>query len=307
MILTDFSGTLFATLHQDLKDDPNPTHKSIRGMCLNTIRSYNKQFRNEYGELMIIMDSGSWRDKEFPEYKWVRRNSRLVDNTIDWEKVWDIFDTVQNELSEHMPYRCIRANGAEGDDIIGAICRTVRNEKILIISNDKDMGVLTEFENVSQFRPCTKTFLELENPFRTLFELFLTGDKDDGIPNIKCDDDFYIEQYRTKMRDGTAPRAPSITKKLKDEMWGAYNTSSDKFKEVMGEEMYTRFLRNVKLIDLFNCHLPAEVVGNINTALANSKNNPEHKMIKFFQDEHLHLLAKYMDDFSIRRIEASLY
>ncbi len=306
MILTDFSGTLFATLHTDIKYDPNPTKNSIRGMCLNTIRAYNKQFRHEYGEMMIILDEKSWRETVFPQYKWVRRNGREEDTSINWDEVWEIFNEVVDELIEHMPYRCIRAKGAEADDIIGFICRNVSNEKILIVSNDKDMGVLTSLPNVTQYRPFNKQFFELDDPYKTMFELILTGDKDDGIPNIKCDDTFYIDQYKIKQTGEKAPRAPSITQKFKDEAWEVFCGDPSKLKEFLGE-FHENFERNTKLIDLLNNYAPKDVVQNIQQALANSTNNGNGKMIKFFQDNHLQLLSKYVEDFYIMRIQPTLY
>jgi len=309
MILTDFSGVFFATLHQDIKVDPNPTKNSIRHMCLNTIRSYNKQYRHMYGELMLILDSKSWREKVFPEYKWVRRQTREEEVNVDWDKVWDILNDVVQELQEFMPYRCIKANGAEADDIIGYICRVIKNEKILILSNDKDMGVLTSLPNVTQIRPYDNKEYNVCDPFRVMFELILTGDRDDGVPNVKCRDDFFVKQYWEKKEHSKSKNAPPISAKMKNECWEKFCKSPDGvlLKEYLGEEFYKNFERNTKLIDLLNNHAPEDVVNNIKTALENSKNNPQGLMLKFFQDNHMHLLAKYLDDFNIHKIEPTLY
>ena len=47
MILTDFSGVLFASLHVDLANGQDAHLEYIRHLALNTIRAYNVKFRNE--------------------------------------------------------------------------------------------------------------------------------------------------------------------------------------------------------------------------------------------------------------------
>ena len=49
----------------------------IRHMILNSIRMYNKKYRNEYGQLIICADGmNTWRKDFYPEYKANRKKSR---------------------------------------------------------------------------------------------------------------------------------------------------------------------------------------------------------------------------------------
>lgn len=310
MILNDFSGIIFATLHVDIKDGQQPSKDYIRAMTLNTLRAYNMQFKHKYGEMVLCFDSRSWREVLLKEYKWVRKNGREIDKNVDWDVIWDIFTEIREELKNRMPYRVVEALGAEGDDIIAVLSKQCLNEPVLIISNDKDMVALTGQENVSQFRPFTKKMFECDDPARWVFDLIIAGDKADGIPSIKCPDDFYKKQWLANdafKKDPTltkGPNAPPISKKWKEILWEAYSTDSEAFKKELGEYS-DNYIRNLNLIDLN--FIPDMVVSNINIAYNNSVTNSEMKMLDYFKEHRLQLLAKCATDFRPNKINQTLF
>jgi len=294
MILLDFSGTAFAALHADLKETGQPNFAHIQHMILNMIRSYNVKFRHEYKDMIICFDSNSWRLDEFPEYKWVRKNTK-EDSNLDWDLIMQHFKQIQQDITEFFPYQTVQVNGAEADDTIAVIARNTK-EKTLIISNDKDLVGCTKNLNVEMYRPYSKSMFDVDDSNRFEFELIISGDKIDGIPNIKCKDDFYKQQHLDKEKGIKPERAPAITQKLKDELWIDYNSGELKDKlEQLG--FAKNYLRNWKLIGIDN--QPLEITQSIQGD-CNKKHglNSEGKTLQYLQTHKMYLLAKNATDFN---------
>ena len=115
MILIDDSQIALANIIvQKLNDE-----SMIRHMILNSIRMYNKKYRNEYGELVICADGmNTWRKEYFPEYTANPRKNR--DNSDqDWNEIFRILHLVRDEIREYLPYKVIHLDGVEADDVIG--------------------------------------------------------------------------------------------------------------------------------------------------------------------------------------------
>ena len=66
MILLDYSQIALSNIIvQKLNDE-----SMIRHMILNSIRMYNKRYRDEYGQMVICADGmNTWRKDYFPYYK----------------------------------------------------------------------------------------------------------------------------------------------------------------------------------------------------------------------------------------------
>ena len=110
----------------------------VRHMILNSVRMYRTQFVKDYGELVLAWDSKHyWRRDYFPHYKKNRRKSRAKDGK-DWESIFNCLNKIKQELSDNFPYKNIEVHGAEADDIIATLVKTYPEEKIMIISGDKD-------------------------------------------------------------------------------------------------------------------------------------------------------------------------
>ena len=60
----------------------------IRHMVLNSIRMYNKKYRDQYGQMVICCDgSNYWRKEFFPNYKGARKKKR-EDDSLDWPEIF---------------------------------------------------------------------------------------------------------------------------------------------------------------------------------------------------------------------------
>ena len=87
---------------------------------------------------------------------------------------------------------------AEADDIIGVLVKKHHDQKILILSGDKDFIQLHN-KNVQQYSPVLSKFIgKDENPSIYIKEHILKGDRSDGIPNVLSDDNVFIEGRRQR-------------------------------------------------------------------------------------------------------------
>ena len=195
MILIDMNQIAVANLMMNLKMNKNKTidENMVRHMILNSIRMYRTEHRNEYGEVVLTWDSKhSWRRDYFPEYKASRRKGREESN-LDWDDIFATLNKIRNEIKENFPYKYLEVFGAEADDIIGFLCQENRDEKIMIISGDKDFIQLQKYPNVTQWSPITKKQVNGFDPTIYLKEHILKGDTSDGVPNVLSPDNTFSD------------------------------------------------------------------------------------------------------------------
>jgi len=200
MVLVDFNQIVISNFMMQVGAHTNiPLDESmLRHMILNTIRHYRQKFTEQYGELVICCDSKKyWRKEVFPFYKAGRKKDRQASG-VDWNTMFSTLDKVRQELIDVFPYKTIMIEGAEADDIIGTIARHERDEKILILSSDKDFIQLHVNSNVEQYSPVLKKFVRHENPAIYLKEHIIKGDRGDGIPNINSPDGVFVDGGRQK-------------------------------------------------------------------------------------------------------------
>ena len=237
MILVDFSQVIIAGLMVQLKmTDGEISEDMLRHMILNSLRSYQKRYGNEYGDMVLCTDAANpWRRDYFPLYKANRKKSRDKDDK-DWGLIFDTLHKVKEEIRDNFPYRFMYVENCEADDIIAILTQhayiIAPNEKVLIISGDKDFQQLQRYDQVSQYSPNVNKFIEPEGGAEEfLKEHILKGDKADGIPNILSNDNCLDEGIRQ-----TPLRKPILEKYLRITI-----SSDDKY--------YRNYLRNQTLID----------------------------------------------------------
>ena len=98
MILLDYNQIALSNIIvQKLNDE-----QMIRHMILNSIRMYNKKYRDEYGQMVICADGmNTWRKEYYPQYKANRRKHR--DNSdLDWTEIFRILHLVRDEIKENL-------------------------------------------------------------------------------------------------------------------------------------------------------------------------------------------------------------
>ena len=277
MILVDISQLLVASTFMSMKKEETEVDmKKIRYMILNSLRMYRKKYANEFGELIICCDGSlSWRREVFPHYKAGRKTGREA-SPLNWSQIFGCFDQMLKELKETFPYQLIRVDTAEADDIIGTLVIRQRkeDERTLIISSDKDFIQLQREDNVFQFSPAAKKWINGVEPIEFLKEHILRGDKGDGIPNVISSGSCIVNGVR---------QTP-LTKKLIDEL-----------KKKIPSEHALRFDENTELIDLRYTpwHLQLRILEQKHQEAKGSRN----MLPAYFTEHNLDTLMKNIGDF----------
>ena len=200
MILLDTNQLFLASYFVHRKFSDELDEGMLRHLFLNTIRMYRKQFKDEYGEVVLCLESSNvWRKDIFPHYK-ANRKKKTKDDSHDWGTVFGYFENNLSEIDEVFPWMQLRVPRAEADDIIAVVCQQFHcDEKIMILSNDKDFMQLQRYPSIKQYSPIKKEILDCTRPKDFLLEHILKGDASDGIPNILSEDDtFIVEGKRQK-------------------------------------------------------------------------------------------------------------
>jgi 5'-3' exonuclease len=283
MLLIDLNQVLISNLMQQVGSDPKVKLEEglIRHMVLNSLRSYTKQFKNKYGDIVIACDSKRyWRREVFPFYKAHRRSDREK-SPFDWHLIFETLNKIRNELKENFPYKIVEVEGAEADDIIAVLtARMAPHEDILILSSDKDFVQLQKYPNVAQYSPILKRFVKTENPAEYIKEHIIRGDRGDGIPNFLSPDNTFVIGERQKV----------INKKKLVE-W----INSDPQKFCVNESMLRGYMRNQMLVDLD--FVPEDLKTQIVEVYENTKPASKQKMLNYFIENRLKNLIEVLDEF----------
>ena len=279
MILIDLSQIMVASTMMSMGKDQSEVDVSmVRHMVLNSLRMYRQKYHNEYGELVLCCDGRhSWRRDHFPQYKAARKTNRDADKR-DWTQIFGCLDTIKSELEEFFPYKYIEIDDAEADDIIGFLAKT-KDERIMIISGDKDFIQLQVRDNVDQYSPITKKIVYDANPAKYLKEHILRGDSSDGVPNFLSADNCIVDKIR---------QTP-ITKK-KVELW-----VDQEPEDFCNEEQLRNYHRNMKLIDLQ--YTPSNIVAQVGMQFNKNPKGKRSDLLNFFIERKLNNLIQDIGEF----------
>ena len=280
MILVDLNQVLLAGLMAQIANQKGKLDEHlIRHMVLNIIRTHVKNFKNEYGEVVLCCDNRKyWRKEYFPFYKANRKKNRDKSD-LDWHLIFDMLAKFKQELKDNFPYKVIDVEGAEADDIIGTLApRHYKHEKVLILSSDGDFLQLQMYGNIKQYNPSQKKYVKSEDPLLELKEKIIRGDKGDGIPNIFSPSDCFVRDLRQK----------PITQKVIEKY---LNDSPDKWND---ELALTGFSRNETLIDL------RFIPEDIKTKIINTYDETKPaigKLLNYFIEHKLKNLMEVIEEF----------
>ena len=282
MIICDFNQVAISNLMEQIGSSKTAVDESlVRHMILNTIRTYVKKFKAEFGPNIIIACDNKkyWRREIFPYYKANRKKSR-ESSGHDWNSIFECLNKIRDELREHSPYKVIEVDTAEADDIIAVLSiKHSANEKVMILSSDKDFAQLQKYPNVEQYSPILKKFIKEPLPSAQLKQLVIRGDKSDGIPNILSKDDVFVEGVRQK---------PITEAKI-------INWMNQKPEEFCTEEMLRNYNRNEMLIDL--TRIPENLKQNIIDTYESSKGRTRQEFMNYMVANRLKNLIEVIDEF----------
>jgi hypothetical protein len=280
MLLVDLNQVLLAGLMAQIANQKGKLDEHlIRHMILNIIRNHVKNFKNEYGEVVLCCDNRNyWRKEYFPFYKAGRKKTREKSN-LDWHLIFDMLAKFKQELKENFPYKVIDVEGAEADDIIGTLVPIYSaHEKMLILSSDGDFLQLQQYgKNVKQYNPSQKKYVYSPDPLLELKEKIIRGDKGDGIPNMFSPSDCFVRDLRQK------PITQKILEKYLNE--DVKNFSYDET---------VNFGRNQTLIDL--TFIPQEIKEKIINTYDEVK-PAKGKLLNYFIEHKLKNLMEVIEEF----------
>jgi hypothetical protein len=283
MIIIDFSQISIASFMAQ----PNAelSEGFLRHMILNSIRMYNKKYRDEYGQMVIACDGAhSWRKNVFPQYKAHRKKAR-AESSMDWDLFFQHLNQIRQEIQENFPYKFVHIQGVEADDVIGTLIEQTQEfgkaEPVMIISSDGDFIQLHKYKNVKQFSPIQKKLVSNANPHMYLFEHIIRGDKGDGIPNILSGDNAIV--------DGT--RQTAITQKKID----AWLSNAENLQSFMDTETYRNYQRNQLLIDL--SRIPNDIKTSIINTYESQEMAPRARILDYLIKKRCNLLVESVGEF----------
>ena len=279
MIVIDMNQISVASLMMHLHMNKGELEEDmVRHMILNSVRMYRTMFNEDYGEIVLAYDSRAyWRKEIFPQYKSIRRKNREEDDK-DWDSIFDVLNNIKEEIKEFLPYKVVEVYGAEADDVIATLCKHYQNEKVMIVSGDKDFIQLQKYDNVKQYSPITKKLVDGVDPKVYIKEHVLKGDKSDGVPNVLSPDHTFTDELR--QRPLTSKKLESILAQDIDEL---------------DDEKKRNYQRNDKLINLDNIPktLESEILNSFNEASYGDRCG----LLNYFIEKRLTSLTENIGEF----------
>ena len=296
MIVVDYSQILISNCLAHGADfdkgrDAAKMEQIARHTILTTLLSYKQQFGKKYGQMVIAVDGKrNWRRDVFPHYKFKRKGNREESST-DWQAIFSIGAQIREELQALFPFKVVREETAEADDVIAVLCKYTQDnelhqdgleetpQKFLAISTDGDFKQLYKYANYAQWSPMLRK--AVARPERTfLLEKLLTGDSGDGVPNVRSSDRAFVDGIRQK----------PITAKMKEAF----------FKDPSGAGLLQEELRNLHrnrtLIDFE--YIPAEVQDKIVTTYKTQQvADDQNAVFEYFVRNRCRQLASDVQEF----------
>lgn len=231
MILFDMSALAF-----EAKFAVGNDIDMLRSYILLKVLHFKQKYR-EFGDPVLIYDAGNyWRNDLFEHYKWSRKNKRMSDSEReDFKEFFSLYSRLIDEFKENLPCVNLRIDRCEADDIIATLCHHRNDDKMVLISGDKDYKQLHPLIKVQESPHFKRGIIESDG--YDLFHHICRGDDSDGIPNIVSPSDCFKNSVRQKAL---------LTTTINE--WKKNEHDPQSFCESL--DMLERFNTNRQLIDL---------------------------------------------------------
>lgn len=230
-------------------------------MMITKILQIQKLF--DPNEVIICNDHKSWRKEVFPYYKAQRELKRIKD-PLETETLYACKSKAL-EILKDMNYKIMCVKSCEADDIIAFLATKYKDDRVIIISSDKDFQQLTS-ENIILYSSLKNEVLNCEDKERFTIELVLRGDTSDGIPNVLSDDDTFID---------TSKKQKSLTKVKINEVLSMGIDNYCKKDNLFAKN----YDRNKKLILLNENYIPKNIWNSMEVEINNINKNFKRKSL----------------------------
>jgi len=230
-------------------------------LMLQSLRHITTKF-GDYGDIVLALDNkNNWRKEFFSGYKSHRKKDRDK-SEVNFEEFFEKNEEFISVIDNCFPYKVIRVERAEADDIIGVLAEKYSGvSEVIVVSSDKDFKQVLEY-GAELYDPIKKQFIKMSPEELKEWKMvhILCGDESDGIPHIKRGTQFtdkfisYLKGKEIHITDPQEFNELSISKKLYDE-FGIYKVNKkgevqdekDIFKATpFGEVTAKKFLVNLK-------------------------------------------------------------
>lgn len=240
VILLDASNLFYGTaLDFFTNTKEKMTMESVRYVLTSRLAVVARNMRS-YGTNRVLAfdDRRYWRRQVFPHYK-AHRAAERAKSKFDWDKFLGFYDLYQDELKEFFPFKSIKVDFAEADDVIAILApRMSPHEKVCIGSSDTDNLQLQFIDpSIEQMSFKTKKMITPKNSEYSLFDHIVRGDAGDGIPNIYSDADHFVQPDKKRQKSVMAVNVAE---------WERHAHEPEKF---CSDKMLARFNQNRMLID----------------------------------------------------------
>ena len=186
------------------KDDLFITEEFIRYhkyLIFNSLQFIKNKFRNE---IILASDSkNSWRKDFYTGYK-ANRNKTRENTQVNFKEFFEVTDEILDVIQNNFPFKVLKTEKAEADDIAGVISLIYGNEiDITLVTSDHDwLQVLPYTKGAKIWDPIKKVDMTLTDFENTIIETdhgpmsrfsiihSLIGDKGDNIPSITAGTNF---------------------------------------------------------------------------------------------------------------------
>jgi hypothetical protein len=268
--IIDLSNLLHSTYHaqvrfdKSLKND-NDKYAMWRFLLLNSILNVKNKLQPQ--EIVLAVDSSSWRKEFFKYYKARRILKRKEQTDFNYEEFFEISNGFIEEITEVFPYKVIKVERAEADDIIGVLAHLLSDKQVTIVSRDKDFKQLLRNPNIKLYDPIDKNYKTVECAYAYLLDHILRGDSGDDVPNMLSDDNTFVDSTK---------RQTKITKKVLAEV-------NEKGLELFAidRNVMDNYERNKKLVELSKDEIPDDVWEE--TIFTYNQLNPKGDYMKVMQ------------------------
>lgn len=192
-LVFDISNMLYRTFYANKKHDEETAAGLAHHTALMTLNKYFKKFKPD--KVVMAFDRSSWR-KDYTAsdlcvsgkpYKGNRRQKMTPSEKEKFARFLTHLKEFEDMMREHTSVVCIAAEKCEADDIIAMFVRKYEDDKITVVTADKDMIQLLDHPNIELLDPSSGKRRSLEewggDAGFFLFEKCFRGDQSDNVQN----------------------------------------------------------------------------------------------------------------------------
>jgi len=164
------------------EESDKPTYVMVYNF-FRSLRVLVEQF-NPNKVFLCTEGSKCFRYGIFPEYK----ANRIIKHSSKNQSDVDDFNRQSGiilDLIQLLPIITVKADGYEADDVIASLAESLKDEAVIILSNDSDFVQLLQkgYKNLRLYSPIKKEYVEAPEYPYTVWKS-LAGDKSDSIPGL---------------------------------------------------------------------------------------------------------------------------